>query len=750
MAGGKGKSSSGGRDHPVRAEPQHGSSKTSNQEKAQVTGNESQSGIASTIETVSLVLIAAVAFAIRLFSIVKYESVIHEFDPYFNYRVTQLASEKGVDAFWNFFDDRTWYPLGRVVGGTIYPGLTLTATWIHWFLKAALKLHPVEVKDVCVMIGPLFSSFTAISTYLMVRQIKGRGAGLLAASFVATIPSYISRSVAGSYDNESVAIFALTNTFYLYLKSIDTGSMFWGVAASLSYFYMVSSWGGYTFIINLIPIHALALLIIDKFNWKLYTGYSMFIVNGTVLAMVLPVIGFNAVETSEHFSGFFVLALMNGVALVKYLKRTLTREAYKKAFRLFVTTSVAVMGVVSLAVITFAMTSPTLRWSGRSLSLLDPTYASKYIPIIASVSEHQAPSWSSFVNDLRLAIILMASGIVSCFRPLTAGSLFLVIWGVLSVYFSAVMVRLMLVLAPAACCLAGIAMSDLLEVLCRSYHLAQPKPEDAGRKEDGQARRRGRRRNSGSSQQRGTIPRPLALLGISGAIFALSYHLFHCSFLGGEGYSSPSIILQSRTRDGGVYIFDDYREGYSWLRENTDYDAKVASWWDYGYQTTAMADRTVLVDNNTWNNTHIATVGRAMASPEESAWKQFRALDVDYVFVIFGGLVGYSSDDINKFLWMVRIGGGVYGDIKERDYIGEGYYRIDEKASPVMLNTLMYKLSYYRFAETVGRDGQDRVRNTKFGNPDVKLTYFREAFTSKHWMIRIYEVLEEPLLEQAH
>lgn len=30
-----------------------------------------------------------------------------------------------------------------------------------------------------------------------------------------------------------------------------------------------------------------------------------------------------------------------------------------------------------------------------------------------------------------------------------------------------------------------------------------------------------------------------------------------------------------------------------------------------------------------------------------------RALDVDYVLVIFGGLIGYSGDDINKFLWMV-------------------------------------------------------------------------------------------------
>jgi asparagine N-glycosylation enzyme membrane subunit Stt3 len=67
----------------------------------------------------------------------------------------------------------------------------------------------------------------------------------------------------------------------------------------------------------------------------------------------------------------------------------------------------------------------------------------------------------------------------------------------------------------------------------------------------------------------------------------------------------------------------------------------VASWWDYGYQTTAMANRTVIVDNNTWNNTHIATVGRAMSSPEKKAWQIFRSLDVEYVFVVFGGFIGW-------------------------------------------------------------------------------------------------------------
>ena len=80
---------------------------------------------------------------------------------------------------------------------------------------------------------------------------------------------------------------------------------------------------------------------------------------------------------------------------------------------------------------------------------------------------------------------------------------------------------------------------------------------------------------------------------------------------------------------------------------------------------TGMANRTTLVDNNTWNNSHIALVGKAMSSTEEKAYKIMRMLGVDYVLVIFGGMIGYSGDDINKFLWMVRIAEGEHPqDIK--------------------------------------------------------------------------------------
>ena len=65
-----------------------------------------------------------------------------------------------------------------------------------------------------------------------------------------------------------------------------------------------------------------------------------------------------------------------------------------------------------------------------------------------------------------------------------------------------------------------------------------------------------------------------------------------------------NIVILFRTRN----ILDDFREAYFWLRQNTDEHARVMSWWDYGYQIAGMANRTTLVDNNTWNNSHIALV----------------------------------------------------------------------------------------------------------------------------------------------
>ena len=99
----------------------------------------------------------------------RFESVIHEFDPYFNYRTTKYLADNGFYSFHNWFDDRAWYPLGRIIGGTIYPGLMVTASVIYHFLNTINVT--IDVREVCVFLAPFFSSLTAIMTYLLTSEL---------------------------------------------------------------------------------------------------------------------------------------------------------------------------------------------------------------------------------------------------------------------------------------------------------------------------------------------------------------------------------------------------------------------------------------------------------------------------------------------------------------------------------------------------------------------------------------------------
>lgn len=65
----------------------------------------------------------------------------------------------------------------------------------------------LEIRNICVFLAPLFSSFTTIITFLLTKELKDTRAGLIAAAMISIVPGYISRSVAGSYDNEGKIFF---------------------------------------------------------------------------------------------------------------------------------------------------------------------------------------------------------------------------------------------------------------------------------------------------------------------------------------------------------------------------------------------------------------------------------------------------------------------------------------------------------------------------------------------------------------
>lgn len=227
---------------------------------------------------------------------------------------------------------------------------------------------------------------TAISTYLLTKELWSQGAGLFAACFIAIVPGYISRSVAGSYDNEGIAIFALMFTYYLWIKAVKTGSVFWATWCALIYFYMVSAWGGYVFIINLIPLHVFVLILMNRFSQRIYVAYNTFFIVGLICSMQIPFVGFQPVKTSEHmaaagkcsvigievgmttlslypvFLNLGVFALLQAVALLKYLHTFLSKSEFKYFF--FLTASIAA-AVVFSTVVGLTWMGVIAPWSGR-------------------------------------------------------------------------------------------------------------------------------------------------------------------------------------------------------------------------------------------------------------------------------------------------------------------------------------------------------------------------------------------------
>lgn len=160
---------------------------------------------------------------------------------------------------------------------------------------------PVDIRNICVLLAPGFSGLTAVAAYLLTNEmVTSPSAGLLAAMFMGIAPGYISRSVAGSYDNEAIAIFLLVFTFFLWIKALKQGSMLWGATCALFYGYMVASWGGYAFITCLLPVHAFTLILMGRYSTRLYVSYSTWYALGTLASMQIPFVGFSPVKTSEH------------------------------------------------------------------------------------------------------------------------------------------------------------------------------------------------------------------------------------------------------------------------------------------------------------------------------------------------------------------------------------------------------------------------------------------------------------------
>src|SRR5882757_7695477 len=243
----------------------------------------------------------------------------------------------------------------------------------------------------------------------------------------------------------------------------------------------------------MIPLHALVLVLMGRFSSRLYVAYSSWYAIGTLASMQVPFVGFQPVRTSEHmaalgasimlvfcfltftpFQGYSVCcrSLLSGNLSAPTSLRSSSRGYYLlQSFLLARLASSELLALLIRAGLPLGQVDSTpcgTRAMPRSMSqflcvnhIADQTR--RYIPIIASVSEHQPTAWPSFFMDLHFLIFLFPAGVVMCFRTLRDEHIFVIIYAVVASYFAGVMVRLMLTLTPVVCVSAAVALSSLMD-----------------------------------------------------------------------------------------------------------------------------------------------------------------------------------------------------------------------------------------------------------------------------------------------
>ena len=442
--------------------------------------------------------------------------MIHEFDPWFNYRATEYLSQKvgelgwygGMCDFMNWcaccsacrlelllphlllcfscrYDYMSWYPIGRPVGRTIYPGMQVTAVAIHETMKsmdgplmAGLTemlglpnpFDGVSLNDVCVLIPAAFGGVASMLTAAFTTEATcSRNAGIAAAAVMAVLPAHLMRSVAGGYDNESIAMTAIICTFYLWSRSLRTEESWkvFGPLTGLSYFYMVAVWGGYIFVLNVIATHAALLVLLGMYSRNLHRSYSLFFIVGTFGAVQIPIVGWQPFQSLEQVSAVLVFLGLQLCELLAVGHRVLELRGFKLFQYRAAVVSVAVgLSAYGLMNIPDGFIGPL---SARIRGLfVKHTHTGN--PLVDSVAEHQATPPSVFEQYFPVIHHYAMFGIVPLLlSSRTKAKTFVLLQAAVAMYFTRKMIRLVLVLSLGASVLMGALIGMTVDWTARQF-----------------------------------------------------------------------------------------------------------------------------------------------------------------------------------------------------------------------------------------------------------------------------------------
>jgi len=393
--------------------------------------------------------------------------------------------------------------------------------------------------------------------------------------------------------------------------------------------------------------------------------------------------------------------------------------------------SFLVVAFVGLIII-FATTTGL---EGKFSQLLNP-FERLTRPGVMSVQEHQPTAWGSFYFDYGIGIFFGMAGLYFAARNPTNRNVFMILFGLTSLYFASSMVRLLIVLAPAFSILVAMGLSGIMKAFVT---VMKDVPKPAFRKK----------------YIFGHVGNEFSAIA-----FILIMLLLIVTFIVPSRESGlPRVIEQAYTpvtlmsssvplRAPDKPVLDWY-DTLMWMKARLPNDAVVASWWDYGYWITIIGNKTTLVDNGTFDLPQIQKVGTMFMSTIPDALEILKSRNVTHVvvFITFdsqGNDAGYGDE--GKWRWMAKIPGlddnsfGNYTLGKDAVYdLSTQQYTYPDNLKGQ--NTTLYKLMTY--AKNVKLGQTSTVQLTDESGKGFEPAYFSQGgpYGGMYIVVAVYKVI---------
>lgn len=649
-------------------------------------------------EAFILVSILIIGFMIRVMPI-RWGIYLTEFDPWMQFKEFNYVIERGWRGFIDFFtwhDYTSWYPHGRDIGRTAFPGLPFMAAFFYHLLHGiGIEIDALEL----AAIFPVFMAVIAIIfAYFLGREVGGKPAGLIAAFFMAISKAHVERSLFGWFDDECVGIPLAMIGLWAYINALKEERSRFGVVAYslLSGFalgYLAASWGAAKFPLTFIPLVSVILALIGRYNRQLLVSFTIIFSTYTMIAVMVPKLGPGFLREITILSGFAALVIL----IVFEISKLYPENVNVRRLPYYVIAA-GVVGYLGIMVAGY-VNVPGIKF----LSVLVPQMRYE-LPIVISVQENQLSTWAVMFSDMGFIVFFSLMGLYYSFKRRLEPDIILALFMIFAIYFSSTMVRLSTLAAPWTVVMAGLGLTEVLSRFARAMKLASAKT---------------RIKPIGIEYYVLTPMLVMGLLvfGIVPTTYGIRYSLSAIDV----GYTPPTIISAATPLRTAI---PTWLKTLEWMRNNLPEDAVVACWWDYGYWVTILGNRTSIADNATLNSTQIGEIGYAFMSNETLAYETFKKLGATHVLIfvthyVYGqeaNLLGYGEE--GKWIWMLRIARQEGHEFNEEEYL-------TEQGSPTnkfWSETTLGQLIPYKPTQTTGR--------TIYVYQPVQLNHFRLVYES--------------------